>query len=499
MDFNKIIEELLENGRKCWNQKEWFNQTIDFMIEDIALNTQNGFIEGSFDYNLSFKKIINDTLNNNKVKNPRISNYYKCILVLFEINEHILAEDYLTRLEKSLLSRKTTFSMSLHLFLRAEIYIEKLEYRRGNEYYLLFLRDIYKRATFSERVLLYLEWSNLFIKSKNYDLAEKFISFIFKFIHHKNGTIYVNILNQFFKINKNFSEIAVKYCFEMLTFPKDSLNYNELYIIHLYCGEYYAASKDYDKAIQFFSTANSFLIEKWRQYLEKISSLRDFIPRILYLEIKEKLENKILEVVLDYHLHYNYLINSLKSAYDEVKKLSNKNYDLAFFDTLTGLNNRRYLYQKFDDLVENAIIENVPISCLLIDLDNLKQVNDKYGHNEGDVVLTWVCDLIKGFFKQSDIVIRYGGDEILVILFDVDRRNAKMISEKLRKTVEKKIITHQDKQALKVTISVGVSEANPSELTELNLLDKLITEADKYCYVAKDNGRNRVISQLSDI
>jgi diguanylate cyclase (GGDEF)-like protein len=262
--------------------------------------------------------------------------------------------------------------------------------------------------------------------------------------------------------------------------------------MHLFCGEYFTNKKEYDQAFQHFANSNTFLLGKWEEYIEIMSLLQNYIDDADYIRIREKLNNKMTEILFDYNLHYTYLINSLKNAYDELKALNTINHDLALLDSLTGLHNRRYLYEKFEELVNKAIQENVSIACLLIDLDDFKDVNDKYGHLQGDVVLKRTCDIIKDSLKQLDIVVRYGGDEILILLYDVEKENAKKIADKLRKSIESKIILKYDEDTVKMTISVGISFAGQEKLTDLNLMDKLVSEADKSLYKAKSTGKNRI-------
>ncbi|MCL1826854.1 MAG: GGDEF domain-containing protein [Candidatus Cloacimonetes bacterium] len=487
------LEALISGSRKVWNLKDWLDTTGDFIVEDIASHTDDKNILQNFDFSLSFMDIYYRALTKHLANNETIFNSCRSLLILLDISEHLLAEEYLGKIVRMFGAKSENLNINFTLYLKSQITLEKLEYRESNDYFLQTLRDMVGKTTFNERFYLYLEWCNLFTKAKYYDITERILVEARKIIPSNSSMVYSKIINQYFLINRNTPEIAMNYCAELLNCPIETLNFNEWYDVYLFCGEYYTTRKNYEKAILSFSTSNSFFIDKWRQYVEKINSLQDFIPRTDYLEIKERLENKILELVSDYHLHYTFLLNSLKSAYDEVKELSNKNFNLAFADTLTGLNNRRYLHEQFEVLMESAIADGVPLSCLFIDLDNLKQINDKFGHNLGDVSILWASDMIKGYFKRSDIIVRYGGDEIVVILYETNKKIAKNLAEKIRKAIEKKVITVHEGQEIKITISVGVSEADPSELNDINLLDKLIREADKLCYIAKRKGRNRVV------
>jgi diguanylate cyclase (GGDEF)-like protein len=186
------------------------------------------------------------------------------------------------------------------------------------------------------------------------------------------------------------------------------------------------------------------------------------------------------------------MITSLKNAYDELHIINTINRDLALMDILTGLYNRRYLYEKIHDLVDSALRDNVTITCVLMDIDDFKIINDKYGHIEGDIVLKKMSSHIKGFFKQSDVVVRYGGDEILVLLYDINKENVLRIAEKLRKTVEKKFVLNYGGDTVKLTVSIGISSVDIKDKSDKDILNYLVDEADKLLYIAKSNGKNRV-------
>jgi diguanylate cyclase (GGDEF)-like protein len=277
-----------------------------------------------------------------------------------------------------------------------------------------------------------------------------------------------------------------------MKYSEDVLSYNDWFYLHQFCSEYYTNAKDYDQAIKHCTTSNSFLTKKWKEYIEQIALLQNYIANQDYINIRESLEHKMLEIIFDFNQHYQYLMTSLKNAYDELQIISTINRDLALMDSLTGLYNRRYLYEKINDLYSLAVKDNVSITCVIIDLDDFKVINDKFGHIEGDIVLKRVSSHIKGFFKQSDIVVRYGGDEILILLLDISRSDAEKVAEKLLKTIEKKFLLDYNRDTFQLTVSIGISCSGAVEKPEKDLLNDLIEEADKLLYKAKMNGKNRV-------
>ncbi len=155
--------------------------------------------------------------------------------------------------------------------------------------------------------------------------------------------------------------------------------------------------------------------------------------------------------------------------------------EVIYLDPLTEVNNRLYL-----DLVRQKLKKSKgSVSVLMIDIDNFKNVNDTYGHLVGDIVLKNVAKTIKNNVKISDEVIRYGGEEFLVIAYRCDLKTGKIVAERLRKKVEKiKIKGYPD---IHITVSIGVACHHPGDD-----LFSTIEKADKAMYQAKRLGKNRV-------
>jgi diguanylate cyclase (GGDEF)-like protein len=142
---------------------------------------------------------------------------------------------------------------------------------------------------------------------------------------------------------------------------------------------------------------------------------------------------------------------------------------------------REYLKKK----IEEAKRHNIALSIAMIDIDFFKKINDTYGHLIGDCVLKELSDLLKDNFRGSDVVSRYGGEEILIIMPFTNKENACKKLEDFRKLVENR--TFCGKNNLKVTISVGVAEYENEDT-----LEEFILKADKNVYYSKKHGRNQV-------
>lgn len=162
-------------------------------------------------------------------------------------------------------------------------------------------------------------------------------------------------------------------------------------------------------------------------------------------------------------------------------------------DPLTGLYNRRYLDQRMREETGKAERYRLPLSILMIDIDHFKRINDTYGHQVGDAVLNGIARVITGIARSTDIVARYGGEEILVIAPNTTISSAAAFAERIRAAVEAAPLIPAETcggyQALPVTVSIGVASPPPG----IADAQALIKSADEALYRAKEGGRNRVV------
>jgi diguanylate cyclase (GGDEF)-like protein len=287
-------------------------------------------------------------------------------------------------------------------------------------------------------------------------------------------------------------DLIVTYANLLLSYPTDYLNNDEWYSLHVFFGEYYVNKKNFDKSIHHFKLANTYLSKKWKEYISQITVLKNYLGLQDYEAVRVAYEDKMLEIILDNNLHNSHYLISLKNAYKELQTVYEHLKEISYVDSLTELYNRRYLWEKVDEFITLANKEKVPISCFLLDFDNFKQINDTYTHIEGDRILKKTCKVIKNFFRKTDIVIRFGGEEFLMLLFNVNAENALLLAEKLRKEIEELIVITDKGISLSITVSIGISSIKDVNSNDPNIIDKMIEEADNLMYVAKNNGKNRV-------
>ncbi|WKL57299.1 PleD family two-component system response regulator [Asticcacaulis sp. ZE23SCel15] len=174
---------------------------------------------------------------------------------------------------------------------------------------------------------------------------------------------------------------------------------------------------------------------------------------------------------------------------DHLRVSLDRTMELAVTDTLTGLNNRRFMDHQLLRLVAKAIKGGPKVSLLLVDIDHFKKVNDTYGHDGGDEVLKEFARRLGQNVRAIDLPCRMGGEEFVVIMPETEAKDAAMIAERVRAQVAAKPFSLTDGRTLDVTISVGVSTSKGAGDTP----DTLMKRADQAVYEAKQSGRNRVI------
>lgn len=178
----------------------------------------------------------------------------------------------------------------------------------------------------------------------------------------------------------------------------------------------------------------------------------------------------------------------------ETKRLMNTLRESSLVDGLTGLYNRRFLQDHSNQIIASTLRRKKQISLLMCDMDYFKQVNDKFGHDVGDNVLKDTSHILKKCIRDSDIVIRFGGEEFLILLIDTEVGYGLTVAEKIRAAVEEFNFKTND-GILKKTISIGISDFPH----DTDGFWQAIKFADVALYKAKENGRNRCVQFNKDL
>lgn len=166
------------------------------------------------------------------------------------------------------------------------------------------------------------------------------------------------------------------------------------------------------------------------------------------------------------------------------KKIRN----MAMTDHLTGLHNRAYFYQAGEQLLAIEKRSSVPLTICMIDIDNFKSINDTYGHDTGDRALKYIANTLKNNIRESDIVIRFGGEEFIILLPNCTAKEAYKVINNLTKTIADSTFYLDNEEKLQITISSGIT-------SKIGSLDSMVIQADEYMYIAKKSGKNRVYTE----
>jgi two-component system cell cycle response regulator len=175
---------------------------------------------------------------------------------------------------------------------------------------------------------------------------------------------------------------------------------------------------------------------------------------------------------------------------ERIIKLERRILDLAATDPLTGVLNRRAFMERLEQEIERSRRANTSLSLIMADIDYFKRVNDRYGHQDGDIVLQRFVDQLTTSLRAYDFTARYGGEEFFVCLPGADGSQAGSVAERLRKRVEKmEIVFPGGSRSIRITASFGTASFLPEPQESV---DSLIKRADEAMYRAKAGGRNRV-------
>jgi len=188
----------------------------------------------------------------------------------------------------------------------------------------------------------------------------------------------------------------------------------------------------------------------------------------------------------------HYMKESLNAANIELQAALIREQQLARTDSLTGVNNRRHLFDLADHEFNVAIRYRLPLSVLMFDVDHFKKINDTFGHAIGDQVLQRITKVVCATIRSSDVIGRYGGgDEFIILLPQTNAREAQLLAERIHAQIS---FMHLDteKGPVAFTLSIGMAQTIPGEM-QSDTVEKLFMRADQALYAAKQAGRNRTV------
>lgn len=232
-----------------------------------------------------------------------------------------------------------------------------------------------------------------------------------------------------------------------------------------------------------------FLIWEQRHYLFKFDASRPVTSNTDYM-----FQNITITPLLDSSGNVEKLCFLIYDVTDQalnkmrVEGLASKLETISRIDGLTGLYNRRYWQERFEREFKLSVRNKSHVSLIMLDIDNFKAVNDRYGHLTGDEVIRNISKLNCSAIRETDIAGRYGGEEFVVLLPDTSCNNAVVVAERIREMVMNAQVKYENHD-LKYTCSLGVAP----KLSSYSKPQMWIEAADKALYVAKQSGRNKVV------
>lgn len=198
--------------------------------------------------------------------------------------------------------------------------------------------------------------------------------------------------------------------------------------------------------------------------------------------IRKKLDNDIELIKNDFE--------KMKEEATEAKRKAEILEQEVQTDPLTGVYNRRAYEKRVREEFQRYLRYHRPFSMLVLDIDHFKNINDTYGHTTGDKCLKVITERSRPLLRDTDMLARYGGEEFVVLLPETEGKGALEVAEKLRTCVEKIEFIHR-KETIRITVSIGVSEALEADRTPADIFGR----ADMAVYEAKNKGRNRVVAK----
>jgi diguanylate cyclase (GGDEF)-like protein len=218
-------------------------------------------------------------------------------------------------------------------------------------------------------------------------------------------------------------------------------------------------------------------------------------PEDVYVNVYVASQQQIGETFTPGRKHFKTLLESFASFLSPARKLEYAHQQLQIFsvtDALTGLVNRKKLFEKIEDEFSRASRYERSFSLLIFDIDFFKRVNDTHGHQAGDYVIKTVAEVAKRASRTNDVVGRYGGEEYVIVAPETGENGAHVLAKRLRETIEKTKFVYDGTITIPLTISIGVVTYDPLK-KHINNITEMIYYADQALLKAKREGRNRVI------
>jgi len=472
------------------------NKTILFITVLIIISLVSSILSYKLimeNYIIIENKTNNDNIHSliNKIEN-KIDYIHKLSLEysnIMHVNSFIKSKDHVS-LYETLIKKDTDISYLLIKYNDNFIKYQNPEFYFKNE--IKFQNDIIEKTNYSNRIKTIIKYNNssmyiaklpifnknkingfIYIIKEINDSQHKELSELFSYVSfiENDYTIEGTNLNTH---SKYFSKIKVD------TYKRDNLISNNI-----------AFFNKKSKLAFKLNTQNKreILNEARMIILISMGLILMLILALIYLVYKYRKDLKSHNDLLEKRVEDRTI--QLKSAMIELEKVNLKLYDIAHTDFLTKTMNRRNFFIHAQNLFNQAKKGDQPLSALMIDIDNFKTFNDKYGHDIGDKVLIMFAECIKKNIDEDDIFGRLGGEEFSLLIPNTNLEDAIKKAEKLKTKIEN-VKLEIENEELSITASFGVSD-NKNCLN----IDEMLQKADKLLYNAKKSGKNQVRSRLN--
>lgn len=278
----------------------------------------------------------------------------------------------------------------------------------------------------------------------------------------------------------------------LLRQPSSLLTVRQLQNLHFFAGTYLSAVKSrFLLSIREYKHSNYYLHKTWLHLQNQSRFLRANLTAGDYARLTAPLQQQLVELGSRISLQNNAYVETLRENYSTIKDLLRRVEQLSLTDNLTGLRNRRFLAHNLEQSFQLAARHRVPVCLAILDIDGFKGVNDARGHLAGDQVLKGLAKILLSFFRKSDVVIRWGGDEFLLILFDVAPDRAEQLLDELGREVSGHLFPWPD-GGIRITVSIGWTPSDQAALSPAKL-HEAIARVDAALYAAKNSGRGQVV------
>jgi diguanylate cyclase (GGDEF)-like protein len=268
------------------------------------------------------------------------------------------------------------------------------------------------------------------------------------------------------------SDAALEVLRSALSIAKEIGAQSEIAEAHLALATLYQTKAQFAKAY-----------EHLNEYLSVKETLSNDMSKKRFEALRVKFETEQTEKEKEI---YRLRTVELAEANSKLEQLSQELFKQANEDPLTGLYNRRRLEQELSRELERARRNGGKLSAMICDIDNFKQVNDRFSHQVGDHVLTRVGQILKRYVRGADVVARYGGEEFVILFPEASAQEAQLVCDRLRQNIAN-APWHELHPDLKITMSMGICD-------DISLVDgfAMLDQADDKLYEAKRNGKNQV-------